>query len=225
MHAAIRAQLVELFGEHGASVPILYGGSVKPDNAAEILGAAHLVDQPAAALAAREQIGFRQQRAFLRHRPGITRQGAVVLHHLPDHVAGQAFGGRQPVLDGFAFDQDRRDGAHRRVGRQRIFARLQLVGEPPGAQAEFEQPDIGHRAAVFQHLGDGMGAGARRYQDDGFALRGTGLVPACLHPGEGAGANHSQHDQEYGEAPHVRFSRRSARRWCRQSRSCSTWRY
>lgn len=42
MHAAIRAQLVELFGEHGASVPILYGGSVKPDNAAEILGAAEV---------------------------------------------------------------------------------------------------------------------------------------------------------------------------------------
>ncbi|ALL13466.1 triose-phosphate isomerase [Caulobacter henricii] len=42
MHAAIRAQLVELFGGHGATVPILYGGSVKPDNAAEILGAAEV---------------------------------------------------------------------------------------------------------------------------------------------------------------------------------------
>ena len=37
MHAAIRAQLVAAFGQHGATVPILYGGSVKPDNAAEIL--------------------------------------------------------------------------------------------------------------------------------------------------------------------------------------------
>ena len=38
MHAAIRALLVEMFGEdHGARVRILYGGSVKPENAGEIL--------------------------------------------------------------------------------------------------------------------------------------------------------------------------------------------
>jgi len=37
MHAAIRAKLVELLGEHGAGVRILYGGSVKPDNAQELL--------------------------------------------------------------------------------------------------------------------------------------------------------------------------------------------
>lgn len=37
VHAALRAVLVERFGEHGATVPILYGGSVKPDNAREIL--------------------------------------------------------------------------------------------------------------------------------------------------------------------------------------------
>lgn len=37
MHAAIRALLVKLFGEEkGAAVRILYGGSVKPENAAEI---------------------------------------------------------------------------------------------------------------------------------------------------------------------------------------------
>ncbi len=37
VHVAIRAVLVDLFGDHGAGVPILYGGSVKPSNAAEIL--------------------------------------------------------------------------------------------------------------------------------------------------------------------------------------------
>lgn len=37
MHAAIRSQLVAFYGEAGAEVRILYGGSVKPDNAAEIL--------------------------------------------------------------------------------------------------------------------------------------------------------------------------------------------
>lgn len=37
MHRAIRAKLVELFGESGSQVRILYGGSVKADNAAEIL--------------------------------------------------------------------------------------------------------------------------------------------------------------------------------------------
>ncbi|MEO0642753.1 MAG: triose-phosphate isomerase [Pseudomonadota bacterium] len=38
MHAAIRALLVELFDqEHGEAVRILYGGSVNPENASEIL--------------------------------------------------------------------------------------------------------------------------------------------------------------------------------------------
>ncbi|MGB7374552.1 triose-phosphate isomerase [Pontixanthobacter sp.] len=38
MHAAIRSLLVSLYGaEQAASVRILYGGSVKPDNAAELL--------------------------------------------------------------------------------------------------------------------------------------------------------------------------------------------
>ncbi len=40
MHQAIRALLVDLYGEEaGAAVRILYGGSVKPDNALELLAA------------------------------------------------------------------------------------------------------------------------------------------------------------------------------------------
>ena len=39
VHAAIRATLREMFGQGGAAAPILYGGSVKPSNAAEILKA------------------------------------------------------------------------------------------------------------------------------------------------------------------------------------------
>jgi len=39
VHRAIRATLVEMFGEAGKGVAILYGGSVKPSNAAEILHA------------------------------------------------------------------------------------------------------------------------------------------------------------------------------------------
>ena len=43
MHGAIRALLVELYGEeHGAEVRILYGGSVKPENAAEVLSTAEV---------------------------------------------------------------------------------------------------------------------------------------------------------------------------------------
>ncbi|MBU4435706.1 MAG: triose-phosphate isomerase [Alphaproteobacteria bacterium] len=42
MHAAIRAQLAAMFGEAGKTPPILYGGSVKADNAVEILGAAEV---------------------------------------------------------------------------------------------------------------------------------------------------------------------------------------
>ncbi len=37
MHAAIRAHLVARFGDAGAAIRILYGGSVNPGNAAEIL--------------------------------------------------------------------------------------------------------------------------------------------------------------------------------------------
>jgi len=39
MHRSIRAKLVEIYGSAGAEIRILYGGSVKPGNAAELLGA------------------------------------------------------------------------------------------------------------------------------------------------------------------------------------------
>jgi triosephosphate isomerase len=39
VHRCIRGVLVERFGEAGRGVPILYGGSVKPSNAGEILAA------------------------------------------------------------------------------------------------------------------------------------------------------------------------------------------
>jgi triosephosphate isomerase (TIM) len=39
MHRSIRERLGEIYGEDGANVRILYGGSVKPDNAAELLAA------------------------------------------------------------------------------------------------------------------------------------------------------------------------------------------
>ena len=39
MHRAIRERLRQIYGEAGAQIRILYGGSVKPDNAAELLAA------------------------------------------------------------------------------------------------------------------------------------------------------------------------------------------
>jgi triosephosphate isomerase (TIM) len=42
VHVAIRATLVDILGEQGKAVTILYGGSVKPSNAAEILHAAEV---------------------------------------------------------------------------------------------------------------------------------------------------------------------------------------
>ena len=42
MHRAIRATLSEMFGAAADRAPILYGGSVKPANAAEILHAAEV---------------------------------------------------------------------------------------------------------------------------------------------------------------------------------------
>jgi triosephosphate isomerase len=36
MHGAIRSALAERFGDLGGRIRILYGGSVKPDNAAEL---------------------------------------------------------------------------------------------------------------------------------------------------------------------------------------------
>lgn len=40
VHAFIRAQLIERFGSKGTHIKLLYGGSVKPSNAAELLGVA-----------------------------------------------------------------------------------------------------------------------------------------------------------------------------------------
>jgi len=42
VHAAVRAAMVARLGEGGRVAPILYGGSVKPSNAAEILAAAEV---------------------------------------------------------------------------------------------------------------------------------------------------------------------------------------
>jgi triosephosphate isomerase (TIM) len=41
-HAFIRAEMVKRFAGEGAHMRLLYGGSVKPDNAAELLGVAHV---------------------------------------------------------------------------------------------------------------------------------------------------------------------------------------
>ncbi|HEY3889990.1 MAG TPA: triose-phosphate isomerase [Caulobacteraceae bacterium] len=41
-HAALRQALIDCAGAAGRAAPILYGGSVKPDNAAEILGLAEV---------------------------------------------------------------------------------------------------------------------------------------------------------------------------------------
>ena len=42
MHAAIRARLVQIYGEDGAAMRILYGGSVNAGNAVELLGVAEV---------------------------------------------------------------------------------------------------------------------------------------------------------------------------------------
>jgi triosephosphate isomerase len=42
VHAAIRAMLVERFGAEGAGLRILYGGSVKPENARELMAVANV---------------------------------------------------------------------------------------------------------------------------------------------------------------------------------------
>ena len=42
IHAAIRRDLIERFGRHGAAIRILYGGSVKPDNAKALMAVANV---------------------------------------------------------------------------------------------------------------------------------------------------------------------------------------
>ena len=42
VHAAIRETLEERFGADGKAIKILYGGSVKPDNAAALLAVDHV---------------------------------------------------------------------------------------------------------------------------------------------------------------------------------------
>jgi triosephosphate isomerase (TIM) len=42
VHAAVRADLIDRFGPAGAGMRLLYGGSVKPSNAAELMGVANV---------------------------------------------------------------------------------------------------------------------------------------------------------------------------------------
>ena len=42
VHATLRADLIDALGPNGATVPLLYGGSVKPDNAAGIFALDHV---------------------------------------------------------------------------------------------------------------------------------------------------------------------------------------
>lgn len=42
MHAAIRSSVIDRFGDEGHSIRILYGGSVKADNAAELFAVPHV---------------------------------------------------------------------------------------------------------------------------------------------------------------------------------------
>ena len=42
MHKSLRDQLVERFGARGETIRLLYGGSLKPANAAEILAIPHV---------------------------------------------------------------------------------------------------------------------------------------------------------------------------------------
>ncbi len=42
VHSFLRHQLIDRFGQAGASIPLLYGGSVKPSNAAEIFAVDHV---------------------------------------------------------------------------------------------------------------------------------------------------------------------------------------
>ena len=112
MEARITASCLVLNGRSaGAAGPVRVAG----------ISAAPCASGPAAAarvVAAGEEIGFRQQRAFGRHRPGIAHQHRIGRHQLPDHVAGQAFGGGQLVLDGFARHQDGGDLRPSRRGRE-----------------------------------------------------------------------------------------------------------
>ena len=41
-HALIRRTLVELFGREGEAIPLLYGGSVNPNNAAGLIQMPHI---------------------------------------------------------------------------------------------------------------------------------------------------------------------------------------
>jgi triosephosphate isomerase len=42
VHAALRKALIRLFGDEGAKTRILYGGSVKPANAEELMAVPHV---------------------------------------------------------------------------------------------------------------------------------------------------------------------------------------
>jgi triosephosphate isomerase (TIM) len=73
VHLAIRGLLAERLGDSGASAPILYGGSVKPSNAAEILAAAEV----GGALVGGASLKCEDFTAIVRAAPGATAKVAI----------------------------------------------------------------------------------------------------------------------------------------------------
>ncbi len=133
----------------------------------------HARDHLAARRAACVEIGFRQQRTFGRHRPGVADENRIAIDEIVGHPARQAFGGRDFVFNRFARNQDGRDIIHARARGDRIFAGLQLGALAAQTHAECEQQSVAHRARALELLRNCEQPLARRDQNDG-GFRATG---------------------------------------------------
>jgi hypothetical protein len=82
----------------------------------------HAVDQALSRRAAIHQEGFRQQRAFGGRLGDLTGQHLSLVEDTHDHRAGQAFSGRDRMLDGVAEPQNVINLRHRGRFRDGEFA-------------------------------------------------------------------------------------------------------
>ena len=149
-----------------------------------LLGLLHALDHLFARGAAREFVGFRQQRAFARHFPHAPSEDVVVDEPRHDLFGRQALRDSDGVLHHLALDDGGDDIAQAGILLKGIFARLEVGTCLERKHAADECPgiDVDH-ALAQQHVGDVALAGTRGNVDDlVFPQRARGLqhLPAVI---------------------------------------------
>ena len=191
---------------------------------------AHPLDQLLAGVAIAVDIGVGQEFALGRGRPGIAVEHRRVAQQGHDLGASQAFGDRQPVLDGLAAGDDVQGLQHADPGREFVFPGLQRAAarRQPGDQLK-HQP-VADDALAGQQIGDAADAGMRRHDQGARLAQRARALGLAVEPIAGA-AEHRDDDPGGDQAPGnsaekgdhagtaVRFSLLS----CTAARSVTAW--